>query len=129
MILLVVSQVLSLFRISLVVMESSQRDNRLSRWENKHIVKDTVLNSHHWGTALILASQFMLIQRSCLRSQFSYVFIFAAGFRGNKKRLHFAYQYYLGGIISREVFKQVMDSLDDHQALVVDNTKGKVYCI
>nr|QBK88118.1 MAG: packaging ATPase [Marseillevirus LCMAC202] len=102
------------------IMTEQKYVDRCLRWENTHVAADVLCNR----MGLVLASRFMLIQRPDLRHMLGYVFIFADGIRGNRKRLHFAYQYYLNELISREVFEAYMEN---HQALVIDHTEGKVF--
>ena len=135
MLLAVHHSILSLFSVTRVVLDDviEEPDGimteqkyvvQLLRWENTDVAVEVFYN---WGIGLVLASRFMLIQRLALRHMLGYVFIFAEGIRGNRKRLHFAYQYYLNELISREIFEVYMDSLGNHQALVIDHTQGKVF--
>jgi adenylate kinase family enzyme len=111
------------------IMSDGQHVDRIKRWENNVYVRDVLSNSHHWQMRFILASRYALIQRPGLRNLLGYVFIFPDNIRHNKKRLHFTYQYYLNNrdIVSREVYEECMNVLEDHRALVIDYLHGKIF--
>lgn len=102
---------------------------RTKRWENNMYVRDVLINSRHWRMRFILASRYMLIQKPGLCNQLGYVFIFPDTIRGNKERIHFTYQYYLNNrdIVSREIYEECMNVLENHCALVIDYYNSKIH--
>ena len=101
---------------------SEEKPVKSDRWEDTLAVQDLLGNSQQF----ILASRYTLIQNN---NKFGYIFIFPDTIRKNDTRLNFLYRCYLENseIISREAFKDCLCALVDHQTLVIDYSRGKIF--
>ena len=103
---------------SFLILDDCMYDNS---WINTEGIKNLFMNGRHYNVFFHIAMQYPIGIPPILRTNIDYAFIMREPSYDNRQRL---YKNYAGKFPSFKIFCNVMDSLEDHQCLVIDNTSS-----
>lgn len=89
------------------------------KWTRDKVVRELFMNGRHYNIMYIVTMQYPLGIPPALRSNVDWVFIFQDYNSDNREKI---YKSFGGALGSKEAFDTVMDSLGDHECLVIHNS-------
>lgn len=90
-------------------------------WTRDKVIRSLFMNGRHYNIMFIITMQYPLGINPQLRTNIDYSFIFNDNNEENRERI---YKSFAGVLRSRQIFDDVLNSLDKHECLVIDNTSS-----
>lgn len=90
-------------------------------WTKSKVIREIFMNGRHFNIFFILTMQYPKGIPPTLRTNLDFSFIFQDSSAENREKL---YTCFGGAAGSRDVFYTLMDSLEQHECLVFDNTNS-----